>query len=174
MKNPPPSLDADTELCINRAVLRRGKYTRAYADLTSPQLFGLLWLIGEWSVRDGPHPRRVAAGAAIRRFSQAPLTLDEAREYMRSTSSATAVDRADLALHPDSRVAGKRPIGATYVGEDGLRRLARQHLNHLRRRLIWYETQQGTEDYVRKLRSRIDAFVREHQEELCHAPTHHD
>lgn len=70
--------------------LRLGKYTARYADLTSDQLQGLLWLLGEWSSRvrhdgtfGGNKARAQAAIDALREFHRKPLTLGEAQALMR-------------------------------------------------------------------------------------------
>jgi len=81
------ALDTETtdDLTISREVLKMGKYTRGFDKLTTDQLHGLLWLLGEWTVRgDNGHPRSEAARAALKEFNQAPLTLEEAHELMRN------------------------------------------------------------------------------------------
>jgi hypothetical protein len=73
------------DITLSREKLRMGKYTRAYARLTSDELEGLLWLLGEWSVRrDGGHPRADVALEALRNFSHEPLTLEEVYPLMRA------------------------------------------------------------------------------------------
>lgn len=80
-------------LVIERQELRRGKYTSGYDKLTSDQLHGLLWLLGEWSCRahaDGTlsanRPRGEAARRALCRFPRDPLTLEEAKALMRKAA----------------------------------------------------------------------------------------
>jgi hypothetical protein len=77
-------------ITLDRQRLRMGKYTRAYADLTSDQLVGLLWLLGEWSGRAqedgsliGNKSRATEAIAALRLFHRYPLTDEEAKALMR-------------------------------------------------------------------------------------------
>ena len=79
------------KLCIDRVDLRLGKYTNRYHELTSEQLHGLLWLLGEWSCRvreDGTIGARKARGKAaieaLREFHHRPLTIDEVKALMRS------------------------------------------------------------------------------------------
>lgn len=71
-------------IVLDREKLRDGKYTRGLEKLTSDQLHGLLWLVGEWAVRcDNDHPRSVAAKKAILNFFHDPLTLEEVYALMR-------------------------------------------------------------------------------------------
>ena len=74
----------DDNIILNREELKSGKYTSAYADLAPDQMEGLLWLLGEWSVRgDSDHPRAQVAKKALLEFSHSPLTCDEVRALMR-------------------------------------------------------------------------------------------
>ena len=71
-------------LSIDRETLRMGKYTRSFDKLTTDQLHGLLWLLGEWTIRgDNGHPRSEAAREALKLFGRNPLTIDEAHEVIR-------------------------------------------------------------------------------------------
>lgn len=79
-----------SKLKISRKRLRLGKYTHGYENLTSEQLHGLLWLLGEWSCRanrdgsvDGCHPRARGALHALVWFRVRPLDIDEAKALMR-------------------------------------------------------------------------------------------
>lgn len=80
-------------LTLDRESLRLGKYTRGYENLTSTQLEGLLWLLGEWSCRvheDGTFgankSRAQAAFHALREFSRKPLTLEEVKSLIRKAA----------------------------------------------------------------------------------------
>jgi len=74
-------------LSLDREAMRRSKYLQSYADLSRSQLLGLLWLVGEWSIRAGRHgatkvdpdcnPRAQAALDALGKFTEEPLELDE-------------------------------------------------------------------------------------------------
>ncbi len=82
-----------SKLCLDRESLRLGKYTARYAELTSEQLQGLLWLLGEWSCRvhsDGSLGANVARAQvaidALREFPRKPFTVDEARALMRDAA----------------------------------------------------------------------------------------
>lgn len=78
-------------LSIERETLRMGKYTRGFDKLTTDQLHGLLWLLGEWTVRgDNGHPRSTAAREALKTFNDKPCTLEEVHELMRG-ARATAL-----------------------------------------------------------------------------------
>lgn len=81
-------MTAESEhIVLDRERLRMGKYTRGLEKLTSDQLHGLLWLVGEWAVRgDNDHPRSVAAKKAILEFFHDPLTLEEVYALMRGES----------------------------------------------------------------------------------------
>jgi len=71
------------ELVLDRERLRMGKYTRGYAGLTADQLEGLLWLLGEWTIRgDNGHRRSIAARKAL--LSRDRFTLEEAHEVIRN------------------------------------------------------------------------------------------
>lgn len=76
-------------LTIDREKLRFGKYTRGYSELSSEQLNGLLWLLGEWSCRSslsdpmGSHWRSKFAFEALLKFSRKPLTLNDVTALMR-------------------------------------------------------------------------------------------
>ena len=75
--------DPSQILSIDRETLRMGKYTRRFADLTTDQLNGLLWLLGEWTIRgDNGHRRSIAARKAL--LSGQRFTLEEAHEVIRN------------------------------------------------------------------------------------------
>lgn len=83
----------DNSLVLDRESLRLGKYTKGYDKLTSEQLHGLLWLLGEWACRAHPdggvtgcHTRAIDALAALRQFTRKPLTLDEVQQLMRDAA----------------------------------------------------------------------------------------
>ncbi len=75
------------------SLLADGKYTHWMAEFSSDQLAGLLWLVGEYAVRtsamqelpatSGGERRRVGASNAIANFRREPLTLDDAKQYIR-------------------------------------------------------------------------------------------
>jgi hypothetical protein len=70
-------------LSIDREKLRMGKYTRRFADYTPDELEGLLWLLGEWTVRgDNGHRRSIAARKAL--LSRDRFTLEKAHEVIRN------------------------------------------------------------------------------------------
>ena len=76
-----------TTITLDRENLRQGKYTRAYKDLTSDQLEGLLWLLGEWAIRHGGnHPRAEAAQKALLEFSNTPLGIEEVKSLIRKAN----------------------------------------------------------------------------------------
>jgi hypothetical protein len=84
----------DRFIILDREDLRLGKYTSSYADLTDDQLMGLLWFVGEFSIRDaGDHvprgdssyeKRRAAALNGIHGFRRKPMGLDEVRACIRA------------------------------------------------------------------------------------------
>jgi hypothetical protein len=85
-----PTPKNEEPLTLDRESLRLGKYTQGYENLTSTQLEGLLWLLGEWSCRvheDGTFgankARAQAAFDALRVFHRKPLTLEEVKALMR-------------------------------------------------------------------------------------------
>lgn len=86
-----PMEDIKDKLVLDRESLWLGKYTRGFDKLSSEQLEGLLWLIGEWSVRSsledpmGYHPRSKAAFKAMLEFKRKPLTREEAMALMRES-----------------------------------------------------------------------------------------
>lgn len=45
------STPPNAPLVLNRGILRIGKYTRWAANLTEDELYGLLWLLGEFGIR---------------------------------------------------------------------------------------------------------------------------
>ena len=79
-----------------RALLRNGKYTHWMSKLSDRKLAGLLWLVGEFSIRssdgdydvnDHDYPgerRKYGALAAIVSFRRSPMSLDEVKRYIRS------------------------------------------------------------------------------------------
>ena len=78
---------------LNRQELKLGKYTRGYADLTSDQLTGLLWLLGEWSCRvhsDGSlganKNRAKVALETLQKFHREPLGREEVMALMRDAA----------------------------------------------------------------------------------------
>lgn len=74
----------NNKIVLDREELGFGKYTNAYAGISSDQMEGLLWLLGEWSIRgDIDHPRAQAAKKALLEFSHSPLTRDEVGALMR-------------------------------------------------------------------------------------------
>ena len=88
---------ADLLLTVSRKSLRLGKYTNRFADLTSDQLNGLLWLVGEFSSRAVPDEFKVeeqvggmrrwaAALNAMASFGNRPLGLEEVRALMRQAA----------------------------------------------------------------------------------------
>ena len=82
------------QITLDRERLRLGKYFGRYAKLTSDQMYGLLWLLGEWSIRAdeeegkyiGNEARSIAARKALLEFHMKPLTLDQAMRLMRDAS----------------------------------------------------------------------------------------
>jgi len=92
----------DDKIIIDREKLSFGKYTKRYADLSSDQMAGLLWLLGEWSARhDNHHPRSQAAKKALMEFSRAPLTLEEVKALMRSVRMAQLMANSKARLDRD-------------------------------------------------------------------------
>ena len=77
-------------LSIDRGALRMGKYTRSFDNLTTDQLHGLLWLLGEWTIRgDNGHPRSEAAREALKLFGREPSPL---MKYTKSFEKPRRVD----------------------------------------------------------------------------------
>lgn len=80
------------EIVLDREELKFGKYTRSYAKLSSEQMEGLLWLLGEWTIRgDNDHPRSVAAKKALLEFHQEPLSKQQVHELIRGLDSVVEV-----------------------------------------------------------------------------------
>lgn len=82
-------------LVLDRPNLRLGKYTRCYSELTSDQLNGLLWLLGEWSGRvrynrslgkNAGGRRGQAAIDALQEFRRDPIGLEEVKALMRKAA----------------------------------------------------------------------------------------
>ena len=82
------------DILISREQLSYGKYTRWAKDLSTAEVYGLLWLIGEhfgrqsaldFDYKSETYPgnrRKVAAGAALADFNRHPMTVDQVRAYM--------------------------------------------------------------------------------------------
>lgn len=78
-------------------VLAESKYTNWMAHLSTDQLAGLLWLVGEFAARasrsdyptgeaTGGERRKVAALRAIADFRKTPMGRDDVRRYIRATT----------------------------------------------------------------------------------------
>lgn len=84
--------DPGGRIVLDRPSLQLGKYTRAYANLSPEQLQGLLWLVGEWSVRaqtNHYHPRAKAALRLLTDFGSEPLTLEQVKAEMRAAVTSS-------------------------------------------------------------------------------------
>ncbi len=102
------------------AALRDGKYTDWAAELNETQLVGLIWLVGEFSVRSsgsefaiddevGGQRRKVAALKALASFPEEPMGVHEVRKYITETNREG--DRAAVR---------RRLEGAIVVADRGL------------------------------------------------------
>lgn len=123
------------ELGKLRHELAFGKYTKWIAELSCDQLHGLLWLVGEFAMRDSgrrdvdavgsPGERRHdAALNAIARFRHDPLVIREVHELMRKAArGAPPIELVQtLAAETGARIAVARAALVEHGNYDKARR----------------------------------------------------
>lgn len=87
-------MDEDEQICLNRKQLSLGKYTSWAADLSEEQLYGLLWMVGEFGIRASAHdPQSDARYPDLRRDAGRQAVIDYVRGQARTLAEVQQMIR---------------------------------------------------------------------------------